>query len=136
MRSDSDDVQARVPTVRSKYSLLGPRRSIRSRVGAEMPDLSWAGWAANDSTSPAMDQSRPEPSSPVQVQCKKFLDWDRADPRCCQTGLGSVRTDPSRCPGLGYIFPVLSLLMGKIYLDGAEYTDRSGIISIRVGIRG
>ena len=26
--------------------------------------------------------------------------------------------------------------MGKIYLNGAEYTDRGGIISIRVGIRG
>jgi hypothetical protein len=38
--------------------------------------------AHNDSTSPAMDQSRPEPSSPVQVQSKKFLDWDRTDPRC------------------------------------------------------
>jgi hypothetical protein len=37
---------------------------------------------ANDSTSPAMDQSRPEPSSQVQVQSKKFLDWDRTDPRC------------------------------------------------------
>jgi hypothetical protein len=36
----------------------------------------------NDSTSPAMDQSRPEPSSIVQVQSKKFLDWDRTDPRC------------------------------------------------------
>jgi len=34
---------------------------------------------ANDSTSPAMDQSRPEPFSPVQVQSKKFLDWDRLD---------------------------------------------------------
>ena len=91
---------------------------------------------ANDSTSPAMDQSRLEPSSPVQVQSKKFLDWDRTDPRCLQTGLGLVRTDPSRCPGLGYTFPVISLLMGKIYLDGAKYTDRSGIISIRVGIQG
>jgi hypothetical protein len=37
---------------------------------------------SNDSTSPAMDQSRPEPSSPVQVQSKKYLDWDRTDPRC------------------------------------------------------
>jgi len=37
---------------------------------------------SNDSTSPAMDQSRPGPSSPVQVQSKKFLDWDRTDPRC------------------------------------------------------
>jgi hypothetical protein len=81
-------------------------------------------YRTNDSTSPAMDQSRPEPSSPVQVQSKKFF------------GLGLVRTDPSRCPGLGYTFPVISLLMGKMYLDGAEYTDRSGIISIRVGIRG
>jgi hypothetical protein len=46
------------------------------------------------------------------------------------------QTDSSRCPGLGYTFPVISLLMGKIYLDGAKYRDRSGIISIRVGIRG
>ena len=36
----------------------------------------------DDSTSQAMDQSRPEPSSPVQIQCKEFLDWDRTDPRC------------------------------------------------------
>jgi hypothetical protein len=81
-------------------------------------------------------QSRPEPSSPVQVQSKKCLDWDRTDPRCWQTGLGLVGTDPSRCPGLGYTFPIISLLIGRIYLDGAEYTDRSGIISTRVGIRG
>jgi hypothetical protein len=47
----------------------------------------------------------------------------------------TTTTDPSRCPGLGYNFPVISLLMGKIYLDGAEYTDRSGITSTRVGIR-
>jgi len=36
----------------------------------------------NDSTCPAMDQSRPEPSSPVQVQSRIFLDWDQTDPRC------------------------------------------------------
>jgi len=73
---------------------------------------------------------------PVQVQSKKFLDWDRTDPRCRQTGLGLVRTDSSRCPGLGYTFPFISLLKRKIYLDGAKYTHRSGIVSIRVGIRG
>jgi len=33
-----------------------------------------------------------------------------------------VRTDPSRCPGIGHTFPVINLLMRKIYLDGAEYT--------------
>jgi len=33
-------------------------------------------------------------------------------------------------------FPVINLLMRKIYLDGAEYTARSDIISTRVGIRG
>jgi hypothetical protein len=84
---------------------------------------------AYDSTRPAMDQSRPEPSSPVQVQSNKFLDWDRTDPRCWQTGLGLVRTDPSRCPGLGYTFPHIHLLMGKIYLNGAKYTDRGGLIN-------
>ena len=36
----------------------------------------------NASTSPPMDQSRLEPSSPVQVQSKQNLDWDRTDPRC------------------------------------------------------
>jgi len=35
----------------------------------------------NDSTSLAMDQSGPEPSSPVQVQSKKFLDRDRTNPQ-------------------------------------------------------
>jgi len=34
------------------------------------------------STSPAMDQSRPEPSSQVQIQSKRFFNWDRIDPRC------------------------------------------------------
>ena len=112
--------------------------SVSSSVDAKVHHSSIFGrlHMINDSTSPAMDQSRPEPSSPVQVQSKKFLDWDRTNPRCWQTGLGLVRTDPSRCPGLGHTFLVTSLLMGKIYLDGAEYTDRSGIILIRVGIRG
>jgi hypothetical protein len=35
----------------------------------------------NDSTSPAMDQSGPEPSSLVQVQSKQFLDRDRTNPQ-------------------------------------------------------
>jgi hypothetical protein len=38
--------------------------------------------ATNNSTSQAMDQSRQEPASTVQVQSKKFLDWDRTDFRC------------------------------------------------------
>jgi len=50
------------------------------------------------------------------------------------TGLGPDRSlTVSR---VRVYFPGYCLLMGKIYLDGAEYTDRSGIISIRVGIRG
>jgi len=36
---------------------------------------------ANDSTSPAMEQSGLEPSSQVQVQSKKFVDWDRTNPQ-------------------------------------------------------
>jgi len=33
-------------------------------------------------------------------------------------------------------FPGCKSFNGEIYLDGAEYSDKSGIISIRVGIRG
>jgi hypothetical protein len=48
----------------------------------------------NDSTSPAMDQSRPEPSSPVQVQSKKFfgLGSDRSQMLTDWTGLGPDRS--------------------------------------------
>ena len=97
----------------------------------------WSGThIPNDSSSPALDQSRAEPSSQSRSSPSNFFDWDRTDPRCWQTGLRFVRTDPSQCPGLGYTFSVISLLMRKIYLDEAEYTDRSGIISIRLGILG
>jgi hypothetical protein len=46
-----------------------------------------------------------------------LIDWTRLGPDRSLT-----------CPGLGYNFPVISLLMRKIDLDGAEYTDRSSII--------
>ena len=42
---------------------------------------------------------------------------------------------PALCPGLGYTTRCIGLLMGEIYLDGTEYTDRTVIISPRVGIQ-
>ena len=86
------------------------------------------------STSPAMDQSRPEPSSPVQSRPRK--DWTVIGPIPDADRLDWAWTNPSQCPGLGYASPGISLVVGKIYLDGAGYIDRSGIMLIRVGIRG
>lgn len=61
-----------------------------------------------------------EPSSPIEIQSKEFLDCDQTDLRYWQTRLGHVRTDLLQCPWLGSTFPDSILLMRKVYLDGAE----------------
>jgi len=48
---------------------------------------------------------------------------------------GPVLTSPALCPQLSYISHCTGLLMGEIYLDGTEYTDRTVIISPRVCIQ-
>ena len=90
---------------------------------------------SNDSTSPGVDQSRLDQSGFSPVQCKKFLDRDRTSPQFCWTRTGLAWTSPALCPGLGYISHCIGLLMGEIYLDGTEYTDRTVIISPRAGIQ-
>jgi hypothetical protein len=51
-----------------------------------------------------------------------------------RTAVGSVRF--RMVSTVWDTFPVINLLRRKIYLDGAECTARSDIISTRVGIRG
>jgi len=46
-----------------------------------------------------------------------------------------VWTSPALCPGLGYISHRVGLLMGELYLDGTEYTDRTVIILPRICIQ-
>jgi hypothetical protein len=86
------------------------------------------GWTGPDWTSPGLVQSSPRRFwtgiGPVHNSVGPGLDW---------TGL--AWTSPALCPGLGYISHCIGLLMGEIYLDGTEYTDRTVIISPRVGIQ-
>jgi len=84
-------------------------------------------------TSP--DRVRP---SPVQSSPSKF--WTGIGPIPNSVGPGLdwtvlVWISPALCPGLGYITRCIGLLMREIYLDGTEYTDRTVIISPRVGIQ-
>lgn len=90
----------------------------------------------NDSTRQAMDQSSIEQSSPAHVQSKKNFNWNGTDPVCWHTRLDSVRSDPSQCPWLGYTLLIISILISKIYINGVEYSDRCGRISITLGIWG
>jgi len=82
------------------------------------------GWTGPDWTSPGLVQSSPRcfwtGIGPVHSSVGPGLDW---------TGLAWTS------PGLGYISHCIGLLMGEIYLDGTEYTDRTAIILPRVGIQ-
>jgi len=67
-----------------------------------------------------------------------FLDWDRTSPQFCWTRTGLVWTGVDQSSAVSrvrYISYCIGLLMGEIYLDGTEYTDRTVIISPRVGIQ-
>jgi len=84
-------------------------------------------------TSP--DRVRP---SPVQSSPCKFSTGIGPIPNSVGPGLdwtGLVWISPAQCPGLGYISHCIGLLIGEIYLDSTEYTDRTVIISPRVGIQ-
>ena len=86
------------------------------------------GWTGPDWTSPGLVQSSPRRFwtgiGPVHSSVGPGLDWTRL-----------AWTSPALCPGLGYISHCIGLLMGEIYLNGTEYTDRTVIISPRVGIQ-
>jgi len=86
------------------------------------------GQIPSQQTSPGLVQSSPRSFwtgiGPVPNSVGLGLDW---------TGL--AWTSPALCPGLGYISHCIGLLMGEIYLDGTEYTDRTVIISPRAGIQ-
>jgi len=86
------------------------------------------GWTSPDWTGPGIVQSSQRGFwtgiGPVPNSVGTGLDW---------TGL--VWISPALCPGLGYISHCIGRLMGEIYLDGTEYTDRTVIISPRVGIQ-
>jgi hypothetical protein len=86
------------------------------------------GWTGPDWTSPGLVQSSPSKFwtgiGPVPNSVGPGLDW---------TGL--AWTSPALCLGLGYISHCIGLLMGEIYLDGTEYTDRTVIIPPRVCIQ-
>ena len=86
------------------------------------------GWTGPDWTSLGLVQSSPRRFwtgiGPVHSSVGPGLDW-----------CGLAWTSPALCPGLRYISHCIGLLMGEIYLDGTEYTDRTVIISPRVGIQ-
>jgi hypothetical protein len=86
------------------------------------------GWTGPDWTSPGLVQSSPRSFwtgiGPVLNSVGPGLDWS-----------GLAWTSPALCPGLGYNSHCIGLLMGEIYLDGTEYTDRTVIISPRAGIQ-
>ena len=86
------------------------------------------GWTGPDWTSPGLVQSSPRSFwtgiGPVPNSVGPGLDW---------TGL--AWTSPALCLGLGYISHCIGLLMGEIYLDGTEYTDRTVISPPRVCIQ-
>jgi len=86
------------------------------------------GWTGPDWTSPGLVQCSPRSFwtgiGPVHNSVRPGLDW---------TGL--AWTSPALCRGLGYTSHCIGLLMGEIYLDGTEYTDRTVIISPGVNIQ-
>jgi len=87
----------------------------------------------NDSTS--LDRVRP---SLAQSSPRNFWTGIGPMPTFSGPGLnwpGLIWTSPAQCPGLGYFFHCIGRLMGEIYLDGTKYTDRTVIISPRVGIQ-
>ena len=77
-------------------------------------------------------------TSPVQSSPSKFWTGIGPIPNSVGPGLdwtGLVWISLALCPGLGYISHCIGLLMGEIYLNGTEYTDRTGIIPPRSGIQ-
>jgi hypothetical protein len=76
--------------------------------------------------------------SPVQSSTSKFWTGIGPIPNSVGAGLewtGLVWISPALCRRLGYISQGIGLVMGEIYLDGTKYTDRTVIISPRVGIQ-
>ena len=85
-----------------------------------------------------MDHSRLEPSSSVQAQSKKWLDRNLTNPQffATWTELPWTALDhSSKVSRVRVFFHCIGLLMGDIYLHGTKYTDRTVIISPRVGIQ-
>jgi len=81
------------PYIRRCHCLLNPTNRTPGTLAA----------TSNGFTSPAMDQSGLEPSSLGQVQSKKFLDQNRTNPQCFQTGteLGWTASDQSTPARIG-----------------------------------
>ena len=100
-------------------SILAPILKLKLATKPMIPPV--RGWTGPDWTSPGLVQSSPRGFwtgiGPVPNSVGPGLDW---------TGL--AWTSPALCPGLGYISHCIGLLIGEIYLDGTEYTDRTVII--------